>query len=166
MGLDITYYRNAKIPTAEQLAALNFVPEDDRFDKADELGMRHPYINPDFPGRDEGLPQAYWLVADCAGGFAAGSYSGYGRWRESLARLSGWHRGSSGPFSEMINFADNEGVIGPVVSAKLAKDFAEWQDRAQDFAGRVGDDGWFMRKYAEWRKAFEAAADGGYVDFH
>jgi hypothetical protein len=71
-----------------------------------------------------------------------------------------------GPFWELIQFADNEGYIGPTVAAKLATDFANWADRAKEFAKdpEVGE--WWLVSYNKWRQAFELAADGGVVDFH
>jgi len=167
MGLDISYYRNARLPSAKNLAVLASKDEDDRMEWAYENGIRHIYINPHFPGREAGLPDSEYVEVDDAeeGGFCAGSYSGYGRWRSSLASLAG----STSAFHELIHFADNEGVIGPLVSAKLAKDFADWQDRAHTFALRMngeGDKEWFMLKYKLWREAFTVASDGGFVDFH
>lgn len=54
-----------------------------------------------------------------------------------------------------------EGVIGSSVSAKLAKDFADFQKDADAHEDRN-----FREKYAEWRKEFEMAADDGAVSFH
>lgn len=36
------------------------------------------------------------------------------------------------------------------------------------YAGSLDNEGrgWFMQKYAEWREAFETAAQGGCVNFH
>jgi hypothetical protein len=36
-----------------------------------------------------------------------------------------WAARPEGPFVELIDFADNEGMIGPRAAAKLAKDFAD-----------------------------------------
>jgi len=113
-------------------------------------------------------------------GLHAGSYGGYNRWREQLAELAGYPagdyeqygrtyqshcvpcwNGEAGPFSELINFSDCEGVIGASVSAKLAKDFADFQPKAD-----AHEDDRFRMKYAEWRQAFEMASDSGAVDFH
>ena len=69
------------------------------------------------------------------------------------------------PFVELINFSDCEGVIGPKVAAKLAKDFADYEDRASAFAAKFKDD-FFLALYREWRRAFEWAADGGMVHFN
>jgi hypothetical protein len=54
--------------------------------------------------------------------------------------------------------------FGPIVSAKLAADFAKNQERADKY--ETTDAEWFRLKYADWRKAFETAADGGAVNFH
>lgn len=161
MGLDISVYRNVG-PTTDP---------DDRF-----------YANndPEFAGRSAGLPEGP-IKGELVFGFRAGSYSGYGEWRNQLAELAGYPAKrhipgfkpaedsyaagawatTQGPFWELIHFSDCEGTIGPVVSAKLAKDFADFQDRADEH----GDD-YFRKKYAEWRRAFETASDSGAVDFH
>lgn len=57
--------------------------------------------------------------------------------------------------------SDCEGVIGPEVSAKLVKDFADFDERAKTRGGK-----YFYALYCDWRKAFEMAADGGAVSFH
>lgn len=103
--------------------------------------------------------------------FRAGSYTGYNRWREQLSFMATglnprtiWNapdRYASKPFVELINFSDCEGIIGSQVAAKLAADFAAYQEQAD----RHSDD-YFREKYAAWRKAFELAADGGMVEFH
>lgn len=172
MGLDITAYRALKPAADIEFDEYGDPKEYDRYFQARE--------NTHFPGRAEGLTDRAWYEFADSDGFRAGSYSGYGEWRDNLAQLAGYparadlrqpHSHSaaawaaqSGPFWELINFADNEGVIGPVVAAKLAKDFAEFDDRAKSFD--PGADGWFYERYALWRRAFEMAADGGAVDFH
>lgn len=65
------------------------------------------------------------------------------------------------PFYELIDFSDCEGVIGPEVSAKLAKDFADWDEQAK----RTLDD-YDYEMYSNWHKAFKIASDGGAVIFH
>ena len=66
------------------------------------------------------------------------------------------------PFVELIDFADNEGYIGPTVAAKLARDFA--QHEASILSPEV--EGWQAKLYRDWRHAFELAADNGCVDLH
>ena len=124
----------------------------------------------DFPGRTIGLAPGLYSYAK-RHDFRAGSYSGYNDLRRWLAVLAGhgtpeavWAKRQAampceGPFVELIDFSDCEGIIGPVVSAKLARDFADFQDR-------VGDFGYDAQLYGHWRRAFEMAADGGAVDFH
>jgi hypothetical protein len=176
MGLDVTAYK--------QITKLDAV-----FDASGEPinpTTREPYgdyfhavVNHDFPGREEGLDDgAVYSYADAMGGWSGG-YGRYNHWRDDLAKLAGYPlgtykqfgqdhpsycaecwAGAKGPFSELINFTDCDGVIGPVVAAKLAKDFAEFDERAK----AMGED--FYERYAEWRAVFEFAADNGAVDFH
>lgn len=139
-------------------------------------------VNYDFPGRNGSIEDGTYYNAGDSFGFRAGSYGGYNAWRDELAKLAGYpakpvdryNTGSvqqrhdqgawnadSGPFWELINFSDCEGVIGAEVSAKLAKDFAEYQSAVD-----AHDDEYFRARYNEWRKAFEMASDNGAVDFH
>lgn len=160
MGLDISAYRQAKKLDAAQL--------DENGEPVDYVRIAYGRVfdNTDFPGRNDGLENGYYSAAEGMV-FRAGSYGGYNRWRDELAQLVGapgasaylGESGRSGPFAELINFSDCEGTIGPVTSAKLAKDFADFQHVA-------GETGYFAESYALWRKAFEMAADGGFVDFH
>lgn len=66
----------------------------------------------------------------------------------------------AGPFWELINFSDCEGIIGPVVSAKLARDFQEYQEKANS---QLTD--YDLERYNSWRQAFELAAENGVVRF-
>ena len=144
MGLDISYY--GRLERGE-------TPADGEYGYPDVF---QPFINPSFPGRAAGIEPDVWYKRDEAGDFRAGSYSGYGAWRAALASVA------EGAFWELINFSDCEGTIGPVVSAKLAKDFETHRDRIQD---EVRDE-YFMHLYDAWMKAFQTAADGGCVTFH
>lgn len=164
MGLDITAHtklRVARLMTEDEINTGEYPYETHaRF-----------YDNPHFPGRIGSIqPGTLYLSPEKNRlRFRAGSYSGYGEWRRQLAALVGikdiralWgDPEAAGPFAELINFADNEGTIGPEVSAKLAKDFAEHQAAAD-----AHEDAWFRDRYAMWRRAFEMAADAGAVDFH
>jgi hypothetical protein len=105
--------------------------------------------------------------------FRAGSYSSYNYWREQLAAVVGtttaaiWnHELKPVAFGELIDFADNEGTIGPKTSAKLAKDFAQWEARVEEHAKMLEDGAEFMKLYRIWRLAFATAARGGAVKFH
>lgn len=103
-------------------------------------------------------------------GFRAGSYGGYNEWRNSLALLAGYARGAEsawagevGPFYELINFSDCEGTIGPVTSAKLAREFEQFTEAAKK---KWGPKSWEFEVFLEWRRAFELAAGDGAVCFH
>lgn len=173
MGVSITGYRRLK---KEDVIAGEDYPIDPvtRISRHD---LWRAYVNPDFPGRADDLEhRAYYSYAEVVEGLQR-SYGGYSIWRNELAQLAGWpeapeegnsakrsHAASawaaqSGPFWELINFADNEGAIGAAVCAKLAKDFAEFQSNA-DLAHPF-----FRECYDGMRRACEAAADGGAIDF-
>jgi hypothetical protein len=141
-----------------------------------------------FPGRTEGLTSGSHFKCEELHAFRAGSYGGYNWWRNQLALMAYgksaeeiWSDPNlAGPFIEVINFSDCEGIIGPVVAAKLARDFSNHIEQAKRFAPqRSGDDdpifdsnppserqGWFLEAYQLWARAFELAADGGCVRFH
>ena len=167
MGLDITAYRKleATVPAGTAIDDVAAADMDDRFFvRAHHLA----WVEATWPGRAEGLTTGLFRFAE-AFSFGAGSYGGYNHWRDWLAHIAGfksadqvWEKKPQGPFVELINFADNEGFIGPVVSAKLAKDFAEHQAKVD--ALELDED--YQRAYSNWRKAFEMAADGGAIEFH
>lgn len=177
MGLDITYYSNVK--KLDVVFDANQEPIDPVTREPVEYDFV-AFVNDNFPGRADDICDRGVYLSEDSGGFRAGSYGGYNQWRDNLAQLAGYPlgeyeqygrkwptycaaawAGESGPFSEIINFSDCEGTIGATVSAKLAKDFAEYQSKADTF----GDE-YFREKYAAWRKAFEMAAQGGCVRFH
>lgn len=167
MGLDITAYRKLK--------KLDVVFDADGKPLAGSVGV---WASRDFPGREEGLEDGAAYAYEETDEVLSMGYISYNRWREQLAQLAGYpttriHRhgieeytcaaacwmGATGPFSELINFADNEGVIGPVVAAKLARDFAEWDGKAGLIGGR------FYETYCDLRRGCDMAADGGMLDF-
>ena len=176
MGLDISAYRGI-----EKIDCV-FDEDGDPIDPATREYVDYDaraYVNPDFPGRADGIENKGVYKAEESMGFRAGSYGGYNQWREELAKLAGYAladytiygtttqrhdagawAATGGPFWELITFSDCEGVIGPIVSAKLAKDFQEFGERAK------GIGGYFYDRYQEWRAAFEMAADNGMVRFH
>lgn len=173
MGLDISAYSKlVEAPDAERDGDNELVDYDN---------YREFYFNQDFPGREEGLKEGMaYKLGDDSHGFRAGSYGGYSVWRNELAKMAGYAEGKqtgedyadrfphaaqawqdgSGPFYEQIQFSDCDGTIGPVVSAKLAKDYADYAAKAEQIGGR------FWELYQEWQKAFQIAADCGAVSFH
>lgn len=160
MGLDITAYRNLQPADPEQAF-------DENGDMVWDGNYTQVYVNDNFLGRHEPLQDRMAYTHEDSFSFRAGSYSGYNAWRNELAVLAGFKSdrdawdATEGPFWELICFSDCEGTIGSIVSKKLAQDFADYQEKAD-----LVDDEWFKSKYAEWRAAFEMAADNGAVDFH
>lgn len=167
MGLDVTAFTKLT-PAPEVVVEDGYAMEENCWHAGAETIK---WTEDNWPGRTAGIESGATYRASDTFGFSAGSYGGYNRWREQLAQLAGfisprsvWDKETKeGPFVEQINFADNEGVIGPIVAAKLAKDYREFYDRA--LAIRA-DREWFVTKYHEWMRAFELAADGGAVEFH
>ena len=139
MGLDISAISEIKpVELPEGMEKWS----DEYYDWESERGQTlwTPHNMPHFPRHGEGLPDTE--VVESLGeyfSFRAGSYSGYGEWRNDLAIAAGYKGGSEevwmkadsgdygGPFEELINFADNEGVIGPVISQKLYDDFVNYE---------------------------------------
>lgn len=145
MGLDIEAYSKSAVADGPK-----FVVDEGLLALTEEA----------FPGRTKGLAAGPFFYADCLR-FRAGSYSGYGEWRDWLAKAAGfesakevWSNNKDGPLSELINFSDCEGYIGPAVSAKLANDFDQ-------LTAALGDDG----RSKLFAAAFRLAAKGGFVRF-
>lgn len=162
MVLDITAYRQLT-PVENPALDEDGNPED--WENHFMPGASMEWSEKAFPGRGEGVDaKTVYSFADSFG-FRAGSYSGYNSWRRELAKMAGvpedvMFTERNGPFAELINFADNEGTIGPIVSAKLAKDFDAHLTEAEAIGG------WFLEKYTDWQKAFTMASDNGAVSFH
>lgn len=166
MGLDVTSFGKVELVQA--------IAQDDGDRSEREEGDSEEYLweGPAANRMAPLVPGFYKTSADSVC-FRAGSYRGHNRWRSDLARLAGLSQDaaawdSPGPFAELIYFADNEGTIGPVASAKLADDFRQWRDRACAFAGDMaGDDRtWFISVYDAWMQAFTLAANEGAVKLH
>jgi hypothetical protein len=172
MGLDITAHGSIHRDTRLQ---------EEREREGDlltqHLGVSiHPAVldwtQKEFPRAADDLKAGEYLCSGSRLSFRAGSYSGYGEWRDWLARISGWaspqecwakaQEGAEGPFMELIHFADNEGYIGPHAAAKLAADFETFRPRAKAHA----EDEWNLALYDRWWAAFQIAAEGGVVEFH
>ncbi len=170
MGLDISAYKGLKKldATVNEDGEAVFRSTGETLDWQEYCT---PYINPDFEGRAEGLEADAVYGFEASMGFRAGSYSGYNWWRRQLAVLAGYgsdqkaFESDGGPLWELICFSDCEGSIGPVVSAKLAREFAELQPKVDALAD-TEEYAYFRSLYASWREAFEMAAQGGMVDFH
>lgn len=177
MGLDITAYSNLRVVTAEEHDA----KDEDWCEEDDHIGA---YAYDSFPRSFRGLDGwgeafgsslrgglCYALTEQTeTHGFRAGSYSGYNQWRADLAEFVGKEIGDYWgtqddlddlPFYELINFADNEGCIGPEAARDLLADFQEHEVRY-----RATHDEYFSTKYDDWTKACALAAQSGLISFH
>ena len=179
MGLDISY-----------ASKINFEKRrDPDFEEMDQNSV-FLYTNDSFLDQSEGIQSGEYISEGVQGSFRAGSYSGYGNWRRTLAKMIGWeiedlwqHVGTlvqrnenlndvlnesdelkvDIPFVELLNFSDCEGFIGPKTSSKLHADFLEWDENAKVSDPFKG--GYFYETYQEWTEAFKVASDGGCVIF-
>jgi hypothetical protein len=176
MGLDIFAY-----------SGLTEADRESAYDEDGDIRWDSDYVEFHVDGHSrvtesDGIKRNTAYKADKDFHFRAGSYSTYNSWRNQLAKLAGyepkivdryetgnpqirydqtvWDNPVDGPFMEIINFSDCDGVIGAEVSKKLAADFAEFQEKAD-----LEDAMWFQKTYTDFRKAFEMAADGGCVVF-
>jgi len=103
--------------------------------------------------------------------FSAGSYSGYGMWRTDLGQFTGfaslediWENPETYKdlaFFEILNFADNEGSIGPEAAQDLYEDFCTFESQY-----RIHADDWQMRTYLNFKQACDLARESGMVRFH
>ncbi|WP_339259542.1 hypothetical protein MKZ12_07140 [Paenibacillus sp. FSL R5-0713] len=157
MGLDITAYKRLTKVENPQLDE-----DGDVFDWNTQWrtdgSMR--WSEQHWPGRAEGVDFETVYTFEDSTGFRAGSYSGYNWWRQKLSEFA-----EGDAFRELIEFSDCEGVIGSVVSKKLAADFAEFENEAKEYAGKIETGEYWFKMYGIWKEAFEMAADGGAVNF-
>lgn len=171
MGLDVTAYLG--LTKSENQAPIE---DEDCLE-----GRISFWENPYFPGRSSGVEcgDVVYSYTDTRAVFS-GMCSRYCSYRETLAMIAGYaanqnqkhgeNHGSraaisiymtEGPFWEQILFSDCEGVLGPVVCAKLAKDYADFQSTVDAYAGDRAE--YFKATYAEWREAFTLAANSGAI---
>lgn len=185
MSLDVTAY--SKVKHVEKLMDIDEFENKYRFDhdagryKIGDEKFTFVYdslINGDsfHPEHAVGMKGGAYSYED-EFGHRAGSYSGYNNWRQRLCLMAlgvvpreVWNYPEAHkdePFYLLIDFSDCEGYIGTESCKVLAADFAKWQPRA-DAILDLDEDwcGWFVQKYADWRKTFELAAQDGFVDFH
>ncbi len=136
------------------------------------------WSSPNFPEQAEGIEDGTYISRDGQyTSFRAGSYSGYGTWRDWLAQATmGGILGKTGgattmwasadggdyglPFMELINFSDAEGLIGPVASKKLYGDFRRYERDIMDWM----DEKYLSRtpiSHSSWRDEEDTPLDKG-----
>jgi len=167
MGLDILV-----IPHATLLPEHAF--GDDCWDQEHiHVALPHPSMIRSVAGAQVG--RCYAVEDGETWDFRAGSYSGYGAFREALCEAANgisiheiWENELAHvntPFFELLNFSDCEGVIGPVAAANLAQDFDEARDRVLAAFSQVGDGDWYAERYELWGTACHECADHGLIVF-
>ena len=129
MGLDIsvvTNLREVQVPKEIELYSDEYYDwqrEEYPFEDIWALGQVGNYGQDrygDYP------PGTY--IAENITGFRAGSYSGYGEWRNTLAKVGAgfaggseeaWrHDGEKYPFEELINYSDADGYIAAPITQR------------------------------------------------
>lgn len=106
-------------------------------------------------------------------GFSVGPYNHYWTWRQWLWKLihdlsninAVWQAPGSYEhlaFFNLIHFSDCEGVIGPIVSARLAREFSMHQPKIDALQDQHFQ---FVLLYRAFHEAFESAAGKGAVVF-
>jgi hypothetical protein len=171
MGLDITAFSRAVLVGTsndyDDLIPLVGADED----------VYIAYRNNDFPGREApyvfgGKDFGAFRIEGERIAFRAGSYSGYGEWRSELCSMANkvgpdylWNtrslqRTRTMPFYDLIDFADNEGVIGSIAATRLVPAFSTFMAMAEL------KEAWFFEKYQQWHRACVLAADNGFIYFH
>lgn len=136
------------------------VESDPNYDETTHVVTRS---NPDCPGIAEGMEEGAMYQFDESNWYrVADRWWGYVDWVVKLANLVGLDGGmpeqdSTVEFRDIFRYGRNDfGTFGPVVSKKLAEDFALWDEKARTF----GDED-FYYYYGMVRDMFEFAAEGG-----
>jgi hypothetical protein len=127
---------------------------------------------------EDGLPFGIFRYDGEYQQFRVGPYSSFSEFKGLLIQMTGrtayelcatleakrLRTESSFPFGGLICSAC-PGAIGPKTSARLAKEFADWEPSVAALAAtlREGERDWFLEMYREWKLAAELAADGGAV---
>ena len=175
-GLDVTAY--------EKLAVIKVAKIDQSQDE-NTITLTPVEFPERFLGLNSDTPYHFKSSFD----FRAGSYSGYNWWRNELAKLAGFQpiydtvtefdvktqkavdrnelrydkavwNAKKGPFWELIDFSDAEGVIGPVVCKRVYKDFLKFKVKAAMHPSKD-----FRESYRDWMKAFSMCANDGAIVF-
>lgn len=137
-------------------------------------------VDPDYPERLDGLPEGVYTFEGDSFLFEVGNYHTYNAWRTQLSRLALnvelqaiWDNpeafaGQS--FIELLDFADNEGAIGPKTSRKLAEDFEIHAEHLKGLIGTAEAEpalpaDRFLELYDNFQAAFKLASYEGFVVF-
>lgn len=153
MGLDVTAYTQVQLVPRGKRENAAFVVDEEAISR--------------WPLTSVGLTPGVYKSTGPEFELRVGHLMSYMWWREQLAQLGGYRQQDvlagdvvSGPFVELISFADLQGVIGNTAARKLADDF-EWYDAQAQALGSS-----FYGLYLQFKRAFEFAKDAGVVSIH
>lgn len=191
MGLDISVYTRLQpfdIPEGIEPWSDEYYDWEVDADIPDDMSVVSLY-QPGYWGKERygNYPPGTYL-GENVDGFRAGSYSGYGEWRDILSKvgasfpggsMEAWeNEGADYPFEELINFSDAEGYIGAPVTDKLCEDFVNLEEDVKDIVDKAwlkihptieltGDEkDWFLYKWNDWKSAMCTASQDGVVMWH
>lgn len=117
------------------------------------------FVNPQCPLRSDRIPHgSVWNYTEQMHVIST-TYIHYKEWRDQLAQMVGHVSGQLGPFHELLDFGDSDGVIGWQTSAKLSRDFANHQQLASR------QEPMFYFIYCNFHRGFDVASDNGLVKF-
>jgi hypothetical protein len=99
-----------------------------------------------------------------------GSYSGYGSFINILSEFCEKSSKKDSPFSELINYSDCEGFVGPITSKKLYSDFVKYKNQVIRFIqsnNEIGSENqmWYSQKYNDFISVLELAKNSGVLVF-
>ena len=182
MGLDVSFYEQATLVHEDKhpraLSEPANTPGEECWDHFTVLWIE------DFPDQADGLPHHSCWETSQRDAHIHHSYGGYNIYREWLCMAaygvlpedvwSDPEKYKGQPFYEQINFADNEGTIGPKTAAKLAQDYRDQREKVMAFFAEPNRffaadyKGWQAEmpgKYDEWAAAFALVGESGLVIF-
>ena len=190
MGLDITYYKlGSKVDVDE-----NIEPYSEEFyEKYGDRGLINISNDYDWEQGDD-LEEGFY-EGNHLGSFRAGSYSGYGWFRNTLTHLAKVamqnafdkqeelylkYEEDDNPFELLTHFSDSEGYIGPFTSGHLAEVFNDFEKPIIQGIIKMAKYGLnrdiydtyspnsldtFTMMYRDWKTAFNEVAGIGVVVF-
>ncbi len=145
MGLDVRVYINIKIA-----------------ENPDKYNFKAYTLNPSWNWKIKNLVNKEYYTGDTYSHHISYPYSSHNELRRSVCAMLGqdpksWERDDfdlSLPFSEWLDFADNEGVLDWEVSEKLYRDFVRWEHIAYDKLNAHQ-----YQSYINWAKVFREASE-------
>ena len=175
MGLDVCVYSNIRY--------VDQYDDNIHADIFEQGGYLVTFLNVNnYPKQSEGLiNNGIYSYVDF-GHWRAGSYSSYSVFRDTLAKVAGYSPRqdteqkpykhcldlwegvvTEGPFAELINFSDCEGIINTECCIKLYNDFDKYLEIALAYQGEYAE--YFKEVYMLFLNGLKIAANEGCLRF-